>query len=393
MLGILLRFREGQFALAADIKRMYHSVHLSSMDSHTHRFLWRDLDTRRSPDIYAMTRVSFGDKPAGTIATVVLRKTALEHRDEYPKAASTITKNSYIDDILDSFDLAKELVETAGAIDHILATGGFSIKAWLASSNVQEQLRNTDTNSPILMLNFPDESKILGMYWDHREDCFKFKAKLNFSPKHRKVNTGPDMSQDQLKDLEYIQLTKRSVLSQISGIYDPLGLLTPFTAAAKIMMQQLWKNEAKDLDWDDPLPKEISENWLKFFNAMFQVEKLSFRRCVKPDKVIDLPMLILFSDASEEAYGTCAYVRWKHEDGNVTTNLIAAKGKVAPIKITSLPRLELCAALLSKRLYVFIDKECRFTFSTVMFVVDSSIVQAMIQKESYGFKTFVSVRI
>ena len=114
---------------------------------------------------------------------------------------------------------------------------------------------------------------------------------------------------------------------------------------------------------------------------------------MKPSGVVDLPMLILFSDASEEAYGTCAYVRWKHVDGNVTTNLIAAKGKVAPIEVTTLPRLELCAAVLSKRLFSFIKKDSRFTFSKVMFIVDSSIVQAMIQKESYGFKTFAGVRI
>ena len=75
-----------------------------------------------------------------------------------------------------------------------------------------------------------------------------------------------------------------------------------------------------------------------------------------------------------------AYIRWEHSDGSITTNLVAAKGKVAPIKTTSLPRLELCAAVLSKRLYVFIEKECQFEFSKTMFMVDSSIVHTTIQK-------------
>ena len=392
MLGILLRFREGQFALAGDIRKMYHSVYLSTLDSHTHRFLWRDLDTTKDPDTYIMTRVSFGDKPAGTIATVALRKTAQEHSQMYPTAASSIVQNSYIDDILDSFDDANELSETASNIEWILSTGGFSIKAWLTSSNVQDELRNTNPNLSPDLLSLED-SKILGMFWDQVGDNFKYKVKLNFSPKNRKVRTGPDVKRNDLEQIRSLRLTKRSVLSQISGMFDPLGLLVPFTATAKIMMQQLWKNELKTLDWDDPLPKDISEKWLEFFDDMFEVENLSFKRCVKPSGVVDLPMLILFSDASEEAYGTCAYVRWKHVDGNVTTNLIAAKGKVAPIKVTTLPRLELCAAVLSKRLFSFIKKESRFTFSKVMFIVDSSIVQAMIQKESYGFKTFAGVRI
>ena len=94
MLGILLRFREGQFALAGDIRKMYHSVYLSTLDSHTHRFLWRDLDTTKDPDTYIMTRVSFGDKPAGTIATVALRKTAQEHNQIYPTCCSYSIVNS-----------------------------------------------------------------------------------------------------------------------------------------------------------------------------------------------------------------------------------------------------------------------------------------------------------
>ena len=387
MLGILLRFREGQFALAGDIKKMYHCVHLSLTDIHTHRFLWRDLNVTKDPDVYAMTRVSFGDKPAGAIATVALRKTALECAESHPKAADTIVKNSYIDDLIDSFDSNDEMMETAATISSILETGGFSIKHWLTSNQNPSSAENTDIKCAT-----PDQSKILGMYWEQSSDSFKFKIKLNFSEKHRKVKTGPDLTKEQLKELDLKTLNKRSVLSQISGIYDPMGLLTPFTVAAKIMMQQLWKSE-KELGWDDVLPNHIAVKWIDFFEDMFEVEKLSFKRCIKPTNAVGQPMLILFSDASEDAYGTCAFVRWEKSDGSITTNLVAAKGKVAPIKTTSLPRLELCAAVLSKRLYVFIERECRYQFSKILFMVDSSIVHAMIQKESYGFKTFVSVRL
>ena len=390
MLGIMLRFREGQFALAGDIKKMYHCVHLSLTDTHTHRFLWRDLGTTKDPDVYAMTRVSFGDKPAGAIATVALRKTALESAESHPRAAETIIKNSYIDDLIDSFHDNNEMMETAATVGSILDTGGFSIKQWLTSN---QSASSTETTNTDIICATPDESKVLGMYWEQSSDSFKFKIKLNFSEKHRKVKIGPDLTREQLKELDLSKLSKRSVLSQISGIYDPLGLLTPFTLSAKIMMQKLWKGNENELGWDDVLPKHIAVKWIEFFDDMFEVEKLSFQRCIKPSNAVGQPMLILFSDASEEAYGTCAYVRWENSDGSIATNLIAAKRKVAPIKPTSLPRLELCAAVLSKRLYVFIERECRFQFSKVLFMVDSSIVHAMIQKESYGFKTFVSVRL
>ena len=65
---------------------MYHSVSISKLDQHTHRFLWRDMEVDRDPDIYVLKKVSFGDRPGGNIATLALRKTAEEGKDLYPSA-------------------------------------------------------------------------------------------------------------------------------------------------------------------------------------------------------------------------------------------------------------------------------------------------------------------
>ena len=75
-LGVLIRFRKSRVALIGNIKTMYHTVKTSKLDQHTHRFLWRDMDNTREPDTYIIQRVSFGDKPSGTIATIALRKMA-----------------------------------------------------------------------------------------------------------------------------------------------------------------------------------------------------------------------------------------------------------------------------------------------------------------------------
>ena len=74
LLGILLRFREGEIAVTGDIRKMYHTIKITKVDQHTHRFLWRYMNLSVEPEIYAMTSVSFGDRPAGNIATVALRK-------------------------------------------------------------------------------------------------------------------------------------------------------------------------------------------------------------------------------------------------------------------------------------------------------------------------------
>ena len=75
---------------------MYHTVKISYLDQHTHRFLWRDFKCDRKPDIYAMNVVSFGDKPAGAITMVALRETALLCKERYPVASQTLLENIYI---------------------------------------------------------------------------------------------------------------------------------------------------------------------------------------------------------------------------------------------------------------------------------------------------------
>ena len=113
MLGIILRFREGRITMAGNIRKMYHSMHMSLLDHHTNRFFISFLmEVDREPDKYMMNRVSFGDKPAGSIATLALRKTAEEFKEQYPRAAEVILTNTYVDDMLDNFDHTQEALQT-----------------------------------------------------------------------------------------------------------------------------------------------------------------------------------------------------------------------------------------------------------------------------------------
>ena len=83
---------------------MYHAVKTDSLDQHTHRFLWRNIEIERESDVYVITSVSFVDKPARNIATLALRKTAEMGKETYPKAANVIQNSTYVDDVIDSVD-------------------------------------------------------------------------------------------------------------------------------------------------------------------------------------------------------------------------------------------------------------------------------------------------
>ena len=56
LLGVLIRFRENNIAIIGDIKKMYHTVKIKTIEQHTHRFLWRDMDTGRPPDTVCNTK-------------------------------------------------------------------------------------------------------------------------------------------------------------------------------------------------------------------------------------------------------------------------------------------------------------------------------------------------
>ena len=109
-----------------------------------------------------------------------------------------------------------------------------------------------------------------------------------------------------------LKLTKRMILSQIARIYDPVGFTAAFLIKAKIGLQQLWQ---KGPDWDQELPEEIYQDWVQLFEQIRYLSEVKFERCLTPSGAIGSPTLCVFSDASDDAFGACAYVRWKLNSG------------------------------------------------------------------------------
>ena len=123
------------------------------------------------------------------------------------------------------------------------------------------------------------------------------------------------------------------------------------------------------------------------------MNNVKFKRCLKPKNATGEPILIIFSDGSSNAYGACAYMRWKTSDGQFNCRLVLSKNRLAPIKRMSIDRIELCGAVLNSRLKTFLQRHCRYKFIKCYHIVDSQIVHGMIQKESYGFNTFAATRV
>ncbi|GFS88981.1 uncharacterized protein TNCV_3578091 [Trichonephila clavipes] len=142
----------------------------------------------------------------------------------------------------------------------------------------------------------PIETKTLGVSWKSQEDCFIFKIAV------------------ELKD----SYTKRCVLSTIARVFDPLGLLGPVVARAKIFMQSLWSLK---IDWIDELPSERAKKWHRFLEDFNSVRSICIGRCIVHPQATRVE-LHGFADASEKCYGAVIYCRSQSPDGATTVKLV-----------------------------------------------------------------------
>ena len=147
--------------------------------------------------------------------------------------------------------------------------------------------------------------------------------------------------------------TRRGILSVVSSVYDPLGLLSPSSLPAKLIVQELCR---RNIGWDDTIPTDLLTRWLSWQDHLSKVEELKVKRCVKPLEISDTQFsLHHFCDASEVGYGVASYLRSSDSKGNYSCSLIMVKSRLAPIKTVTIPRLELSAAALA----VKVDKLIR----------------------------------
>ena len=137
LVGVLLRFREQRVGLAADIEAMFPQVQIIEEDQPALRFLWRNLELQRPPDVYQMLVMIFGAASSPCMANYVLRKIALDNREDVSFSEDTmrsVEKNFYMDDFLKSVHDEATAVRMFHEMTSLLYRGGFRLTKWISSS-------------------------------------------------------------------------------------------------------------------------------------------------------------------------------------------------------------------------------------------------------------------
>ncbi|XP_055528038.1 uncharacterized protein LOC129720575 [Wyeomyia smithii] len=285
LIDTILWFRTYPIALVGDIAKMYRQVLVHPDDTSLQRILWR-FSADDPIQIYELLTVTYGLTPSSFLATRTLQQLADDEGE--PRSKKPASKSNRLE--------------------------------------VLKGLREDQIGTQSTIEFAPHETiKALGINWEPNEDFLRFDS--------------------QVPPSDHV-LTKRSILSTIAKLFDPLGLIAPVVVRAKIVMQELW---LLSCGWDDPVPDNLQKRWEKYQQELPKISAYRIARyALLPNSTVQLPT---FADASESAYGACTYARCEDPQGIVRIQLLASKSRVAPLKRLTIARLELCAAVLAAHLH------------------------------------------
>lgn len=368
LLHVLLRFRQHEIAIMADVKAMYYQVVIPPKDRDALRFLW--FDTSGQVCHFRMTRHVFGGVWCSASSTFALRRVLCDGPDVDPLVADTVRQSFYVDDCLRSVSSVEDGHTVIAGTRSVLQEGGFKLTKFIANNvELMSAVPLEDRAAEAADVEFVKDSKVLGVKWNVREDKFHFNVKVNDSR----------------------EVTRRSILSIVSSMYDPLGLVSPIVLVGRLIFQEATRAK---LGWDDPVPSHIERRWRSWIQDLSDIDQLGIPRCVVSGDVSDMVLEIHnFSDASMNAYGFCSYLRAIDKQGTVQTCLLMAKSRVAPLKSVTIPRLELLAAVMAAQADALLRRELDFNIVRSYFWTDSEIVLKYILNESQRFHVFVSNRL
>lgn len=363
---VLMRFREKKIAVSADVAEMFHQVRVREQDQDAQRFFWWPIGTEEPREL-RLEVMTFGATCSPAAAQFVQKKNARLFEEKYADAVKEILNSYYVDDQLSSFHSAAEATRVMCEVVKIQENAGFELKK-IRSSN----------HSVLVALSGPQPTtkdlpgaggSVLGMEWDCERDHLQFRV------------------DNALRLRDHDPLTRRKMLSGTMSLFDPLGLAANVVVKAKMLMKLCLR-----LEWDEQVPDELKQQWQDWCDCLLRLKEVAVPRFLglHPTSPWELHT---FVDASEEAYAAAAYVRGFSSSGEVVCTLVMAKTRVAPARATTMPRMELLAAVLGARLADSVMKATTMPITRQVFWSDSMDCLCWVRSSHRRYHAFVAARV
>ena len=361
------------------------------------RFLWMDDVNSSSPQVitYRFTRVVFGVSCSPFLLKATLSRHIESYSENHPEICKRLVNSLYVDDVNRGGYSVEEVMELFRVSRQMMQEGGFNLRKWLSNSKeMMSQIKSSQNDGESEVPNEPDVTeedqsfaktvlnvsetsdgervKILGLNWNSDTDNIVF----HLSQLASTIIERP--------------VTKRTILSLIAKIFDPLGLITPATTPLKVFLQKLFQLK---IGWDEHLRGELADEWAKLHSHLMKTKEISVPRYhfgsleAKPAEI----ELCGFCDSSKQSYAAAVYAKITVE-GKSSVSLVMSKSRVAPLAKTTIPRLELLSALILARLITSVKDALSPLFCNVKIMrcwTDSITAMYWIKGDEKQWKMFV----
>jgi len=339
LIGLLLKIRENDYLVMSDIKKAFLMINLSKeSDKNKFSILWKNKEGKLVA--YRYRTIVFGYVTSPFILNYIIK----HHVSSYPKdeCSYVLSNNMYVDNLFFTGNNLTELETLYKDCYQRMMDAGFQLRSWCSNSkDLNDKFVSDEISSS------PDNvcEKVLGYDYFPKLD----EIKLNEF----------DINNPEI-------LTKRTILSYIARIFDPIGFCLPVTVKAKLFMREIWKSK---VNWDEQISDSLKSTWFKIKSDLDSLQSLSF-----PRKAFDGNCsLYVLCDSSKELYGFTCYLQ--NQNG---CNLIFAKAKTTPLKSKSLPTLELMAAHLALKCLPTILSPLKKNITDITVAVDAQVALSWI---------------
>ncbi|XP_054091719.1 uncharacterized protein LOC128923482 [Zeugodacus cucurbitae] len=359
IVDIIVKWRMWRYVMSADVEKMYRQIKVREEDQEYQYIIWRENPQEKIKE-FKLTTVTYGTVAAPFLAVRTVHEIGNIYCKDNKNVHDVIKNDFYMDDLMTGGHTIQDCKELREKLMQTLQCAGFHLRKWL-SNNPEIIDEYTQVANEIIQIEETDSVKTLGLQWEPKRDLFKFKAATQLIEK----------------------ITKRTILSQLAKIFDPLGWLAPVTIVGRCFKQKLWSAGGS---WDEPLNKELEEEWLKFAKQLDALDEITIPRWIGTNSNTKLE-LHAFGDASDKAYAAVIYAKVGQQ-----VTLLLAKSKVNPIKNRkTIPKLELCSAhllaIILNRVKKTLNLQCKmYAWS------DSMVTLAWIQNKNNKEK-FIRTRV
>ena len=194
-----------------------------------------------------------------------------------------------MDDYLDSVESPERALKRLKELVHLLHLGGFMLTKFVSNvPNLADRIDgSTQSTEPKVIASSKEDSlHVLWLKWDHSNDTLV-------------VSRGTSSTVTK-------SLTQRLVLSLVSKVFDPIGLVAPFTVGARLLLKDIWRVSGQH--WDEELPKDTVERILEWSVELPKLVEITIPRSYFSGNFKHLE-LHMFGDSSQEVFSAVAFLR------------------------------------------------------------------------------------